>query len=169
MHVKAPSFKLFHPTSETSSITKSKNRSKNTRAELVLRSQIWKLGLRYRLHDPDLPGKPDLVFASAKVVLFCDGDFWHGRNWKKLKRELKGRKNSKYWIPKIAANIYRDLLQKRELETMGWRVVRLWETDILEDPTAAAATVEGIVRETFTYRRRREYTRDNTTVGERRG
>ena len=112
----------------------------------MLRNHIWKLGLRYRLHGPDLPGKPDLVFASAKVVIFCDGDFWHGRNWKKLEQELKGRKNSKYWIPKIATNIHRDLLQKRELENMGWRVVRLWETDILKDPTTAAAKVKGIVR-----------------------
>ena len=146
MHIKAPSFKLFHPASKISSITKSKNRSKNTRAELVLRSHIWKLGLRYRLHAPDLPGKPDLLFTSAKVVVFCDGDFWHGRNWKKLKRELRGRKNSEYWIPKIAANIHRDLLQKRDLKNAGWRVVRLWETDILKDPTAAATTVERLVR-----------------------
>jgi DNA mismatch endonuclease (patch repair protein) len=146
MHIKAPTFKLFHPASKISSIIKSKNRSKNTRAELVLRNHIWKLGLRYRLHVPDLPGKPDLAFASAKVVIFCDGDFWHGRNWKKLRQELKGRKNSKYWIPKIAANIHRDLLQKSELENMGWRVVRLWETDILKDPTTAAAKIKGIVR-----------------------
>lgn len=95
---------------------------------------------------PDLPGKPDLVFASAKVVIFCDGDFWHGRNWKKLKQELRGRKNSEYWIPKIAANIHRDLLQKKNLSNAGWRVVRLWETDILKDPAAAAATVKAIVK-----------------------
>jgi len=145
MYIKVPNFNLFHSASKISSKIKSKNKSKNTRVELVLRNHVWKLGLRYRLHAPYLPGKPDLVFVSAKVVVFCDGDFWHGRNWKKLKQELKARNNSKYWIPKIAANIKRDLLQKRELENMGWRVVRFWETDILKDPTTAATKVKGIV------------------------
>ena len=147
MHIKAPSFKFFQPASKISSLIKGKNRSKNTRAELVLRNHIWKLGLRYKLHAPDLPGKPDLVFASPKVVVFCDGDFWHGRNWKKLKQELKKRKNPRYWIPKIAANIRRDLLQKRELKKMGWRVVRVWETDILKDPVTTAAKVNRIVKD----------------------
>lgn len=165
MHIKAPSFKSFQPASRISSETKRKNRSKNTRVELVLRSHIWKLGLRYRLHAPDLPGKPDLVFASAKVVVFCDGDFWHGRNWRRLKRELRGRNNPEYWIPKIAANIHRDLMQRRALESAGWRVVRLWETDILKDPTAAAAIVERIIRGASKISRpQRQRARQSTTI-----
>lgn len=145
LHAKAPSFKSFHPSSKISSIIKSKNKSKDTQAELVLRKYISKLGLKYRLHVSDLPGKPDLVFAFAKVVVFCDGDFWHGRNWEKLKQELKGRKNSEYWIAKIASNIHRDTLQEEELKNMGWQVVRLWETDILKNPATAARGIKRIV------------------------
>ena len=147
MRIKAPSFNLFRPASKISSRTKSKNKSKNTKAELVLRSHVWRLGLRYRLHVPNLPGKPDLVFVSAKVVVFCDGDFWHGRNWRRLKSELRTRSNPDYWIPKIEANIRRDLLQTKWLSKIGWHVIRLWETDILKNPVAVAEEVRRVVKD----------------------
>ena len=141
-----PSFDLFVPTSELSSLIKKRVRSENTYAEIALRHHVWSLGLRYRLHVKNLPGKPDLVFPSAKVVVFCDGDFWHGRNWEKQKEQLKQRKNSAYWIPKIQSNIERDILQTKKLSRMGWLVLRVWETDILKDPISHAIRVNAVVR-----------------------
>lgn len=116
MTTKVPKYDLFKPSSALSSRIKKQNKSKNTQAEVILRNHIWKLGLRYRLHVKDLPGKPDLVFSQAKVVVFCDGDFWHGRNWNKQKEELKRRKNQEYWIPKIQSNIERDIIQTIDLK-----------------------------------------------------
>jgi len=87
-----------------------------------------------------------MVFVSARVVVFCDGDFWHGRNWRELKSELKSRNNPDYWIPKIAANIRRDLLQSKELKRMGWHVARLWETDILKNPEAVAKKIGRVAK-----------------------
>jgi len=86
------------------------------------------------------------VFTSAKVVLFCDGDFWHGRKWKTLKKQLTSRANAKYWIPKIEANINRDNLHTKKLKKMGWHVVRIWETDILKDTSLIAEKIRTIVR-----------------------
>ncbi|RJQ14147.1 MAG: very short patch repair endonuclease [Nitrospiraceae bacterium] len=148
MRRKAPAYDLFKPSSELSSLIKKRTKSKNTSAELILRRYVWKLGLRYRIHVKNLPGKPDLVLPSAKVVVFCDGDFWHGRNWDKLKKQLRNRKNYKYWISKIKYNIERDILQEKELKGMGWRVLRFWETDVLKNPEFFALKIYEIVRST---------------------
>lgn len=144
--IKSPKYDSFTPSSALSSLIKSRNKSKNTRAELILRHHVWNLGLRYRLHVKDLPGKPDLVFHSAKVVVFCDGDFWHGRNWKKLKKDLKYRKNAQYWIQKIETNIKRDIIQTKALQRIGWYVVRCWETDILKNPSVAAQNIFRLIK-----------------------
>lgn len=133
-----PKFDSYSPASVLSSRIKSKNRNKNTKAELLLRKHLWKIGLRYRLHIKDLPGKPDIVFRKAKVAVFCDGDFWHGRNWKKLKKQLGNRHNQEYWISKIQYNIVRDLKQTQRLQKMGWQVMRYWEGDIKKDPARIA-------------------------------
>jgi DNA mismatch endonuclease (patch repair protein) len=146
MRIQVPRYNLFTPASKSASLTKSHNKSKDTKAELLLRRYLWKLGLRYRLHVKSLHGKPDLVFISAKIAIFCDGDFWHGRNWEKLKKELRNRRNAKYWIPKIQANIYRDALQTKKLRQMGWLIVRLWETDILKKPAVMAEKIHKILK-----------------------
>jgi len=94
------------------------------------------LGLRYRKNVKTLPGKPDIVFKGKKVAIFCDGDFWHGRDWEKKKEKLKKGENASYWIAKIERNIERDQMQTRELEKAGWKVLRFWESEIknnLED------------------------------------
>src|SRR5437879_2095090 len=101
---KAPgvvSFASFQSASESASRAKRRNRSKDTRHELLLRRELWRLGLRYRKNVTGLPGKPDLVFGAARVVVFCDGDFWHGKRWRRLRNELARRHNSVYWLAKI--------------------------------------------------------------------
>ena len=81
-----------------------------------------------------LPGRPDLVFSRKRLIVFCDGDFWHGRNWPLLRRALQRRANSTYWTAKILANRNRDRRQNRALRHQGWDVVRVWETDVLARP-----------------------------------
>lgn len=128
-------------------------RSKDTKAELVLRTSLSASGLTYRLHVKDLPGKPDIVFPSCMLAVFCDGDYWHGRNW--AERKKKGfRVRAKYWIKKIESNIDRDCRNVTALRGLGWSVLRLWETDILRSPEKAVVKVQRRVANLM--RRRRE-------------
>ncbi len=149
MKKQVPKYDSFTPSSEFASHTKSRNKKENTRAELMLRKCTWHIGLRYRTHVKNLPGKPDMVFTRAKVVVFCDGDFWHGRDWDKLKKNLARRKNPGYWIPKIKYNIDRDKQQTQNLKQMGWHVIRIWETDILNNLEAVVKMINDEVRKRF--------------------
>jgi DNA mismatch endonuclease (patch repair protein) len=142
---KVPRFTSFTPTSATASRIKQRNRSRDTKVEVLLRKELWHLGLRYRLHVADLPGKPDLVFRRARVVVFCDGDFWHGRRWQRRREKLAAGSNAMYWTAKIGANVARDRRNTRALQRLGWTVVRLWETDILRDVDRAARRVANIL------------------------
>ena len=108
------------------------------------------MGLRYRKNVRSLPGKPDIVFKRARVAVFCDGDFWHGRHWPVRRAKLSMGANAEYWLAKIEANMERDLRHTQTLEQMGWRVTRLWETDIKRDPTAMAEQVRVLVSTTLT-------------------
>jgi DNA mismatch endonuclease (patch repair protein) len=142
----APSFAGLRPSSEAASRAQRANRKKDTGHEVLLRKALWRLGLRYRKHLPGLPGNPDLVFGGARVVVFCDGDFWHGRDWDRLKGQLARRHNAEYWIAKIGRNMERDREQAALLEGQGWLVIRLWETDVKRDVSAAASQLTEIVR-----------------------
>ena len=145
--VKVPRYSAFKPASAAASRAKRANRSRDTKAEVRLRKELWRAGLRYRLHVSDLPGKPDIVFRSARVVVFCDGDFWHGRRWIRQRKKLAAGLNAQYWLAKIAANVARDRRNNRRLRQQGWTVVRLWETEILRNPAEAAANIIAILTE----------------------
>ncbi len=101
-------------------------KSRNTKPELTLRRALWKRGLRYRVDVSGLPGRPDVVFARAKVVVFVDGSFWHG---KKLSEERLARM-SPYWQEKIRKNVERDKRVTKALQDSGWRVLRYDDRDI---------------------------------------
>ena len=127
-------------------------KSKNTRPELALRRALWSRGLRYRVNVKSLPGKPDVVFSRAKLVVFCDGDFWHGHNWvirglASLEEELE--KYSQFWRDKILGNIRRDKEHIARLEADGWTVIRVWESDIKSDILKCADAVEETYRRTL--------------------
>ena len=143
---KTPSFRGLNPASETASRVKRSNRRSNTLHELTLRRALWHSGLRYRINVSHLPGKPDIVFPRQRVAVFCDGDFWHGRNWSSLKSKLERGTNSSYWPAKIARNIERDERNTALLREAGWEVIRLWETDIRRDPVQAADVVRSAVQ-----------------------
>src|SRR4051812_14667372 len=102
---KVPSYSHFLPASELSSRTKRANRREGGKAEQLLRRTLWRKGLRFRTHLRSLAGQPDIVFTRAKVCIFCDGDFWHGREWPSLREKLLRRANPDYWLPKISRNI----------------------------------------------------------------
>jgi DNA mismatch endonuclease (patch repair protein) len=120
----------FKTTKERSELM-SKIRGVNTKPELALRKAIWKLGYRYRLNVSKLKGKPDIVFNKYKVVVFVDGEFWHGYKWAEKKPKIKA--NRKYWVKKIERNIERDLENTNFLLSNGWVVFRFWEHEIKKD------------------------------------
>lgn len=137
----APRFDALSPASERTASVKRKNRAKGGNAETLLRKRLWARGLRYRLHAKELPGKPDIVFRKRRLAVFVDGDFWHGRNWEERQRKLAQGHNPGYWVEKIRYNLERDRRNTLALEAAGWRVLRLWETDILKDPEGAVDAV----------------------------
>lgn len=119
-------------------------KSKNTKPELLLGKAMWHLGLRYRKHYKIL-GKPDFVFLKVKLAVFCDGDFWHGNNWRirgldTLEQELNSY--SDYWKDKISNNIERDAKITLSLIQKGWRVIRIWESDIKYNPQVIAKQIQ---------------------------
>lgn len=144
--LKSPSFLGFVSSSVAASRNKSVVRKRDTRPELLLRSALWRLRLRYRVDVARLHGRPDIVFVVARVVVFCDGDFWHGRDWPTRRRKLRQGSNAPYWIEKIRTNMARDRARTAVLEREGWRVLRVWEGDILADPHRQALRIARVVR-----------------------
>lgn len=142
----APSFRKLRPSSALASHVLSRVRKSGTKCELLLAKELWRRGLRYRKHPRKPIGSPDFVFAAARVVVFCDGDFWHGRNWMARKRRLAGGANGHYWVAKIHSNIARDKRTSRALTAAGYVVMRFWESDILRDVREVASVVELVVR-----------------------
>lgn len=149
LHTKVPRYDEFHPASAASSKAMRGNRDRDTRPEVLLRRMLWKMGARYRKNVTGLCGKPDLVFPRARIVVFCDGDFWHGRNWESLRRKLEMRANAPYWVQKIQANRERDRRTRARLRRAGWCVIALWEVEVRSDPTAAAARIMRSLRSTL--------------------
>lgn len=103
-------------------------RSKDTGAELKVRSLVFGMGYRYRLHDKNLPGKPDLVFSSRKKAIFVNGCFWHSH--KLCKRARIPRTNREYWSAKIARNVQRDQENLTALYASGWLPLVVWECEL---------------------------------------
>lgn len=100
-------------------------RAKDTRPELVVRSIAHRLGYRFRLHAPDLPGRPDMVFRSRRVVVFVHGCYWHMHNCKR--GCSTPATNAAFWQAKRAENRRRDRRTLAALRRAGWRVIVLWE------------------------------------------
>jgi DNA mismatch endonuclease (patch repair protein) len=117
------------------------NTKRGTRPETLLVAALKPLRRRFRENDPTIPGTPDLAFIRAKVAVFVDGDFWHGRHWAARRAKLVVGANAAYWVAKIERNRQRDRRVTRALRVTGWTVLRLWETDIARDPAEAARRV----------------------------
>jgi DNA mismatch endonuclease (patch repair protein) len=104
-------------------------RSKNTRPEIAVRSVVHSLGLRFRLHRTDLPGRPDLVLTKHRTVIFVHGCFWH-RHACGLAAMPKTR--PEFWAAKFASNVSRDARNKIALVDLGWRVIEVWECELAD-------------------------------------
>ena len=106
----------------------SRIRSKNTKAELLVFSELRKRGVYFQKHYSRVPGKPDIALPRKKIAVFVDGDFWHGWQFFRNKKRLP----KKYWVKKIEGNIARDRRNRAKLKRSGWKVLCIWEHDVLE-------------------------------------
>lgn len=105
-------------------------KSKNTKPEMLVRKLVHKLGYRFRLHRKDLAGKPDLVFAGRKAVIFVHGCFWHQHPDPDCKDAVLPKSRPEYWLPKLERNQSRDADAIIQLERAGWRVMVIWDCDL---------------------------------------
>jgi DNA mismatch endonuclease, patch repair protein len=103
-------------------------RSTDTRAELVVRSLLHRAGFRFRLHDKQLPGKPDIVLPRYKTVVFVHGCFWHGH--KGCKEGRRPKSNTEYWNRKLDRNLRRDVANAKRLRKLGWKRIVVWECEL---------------------------------------
>lgn len=117
-------------------------RSKDTSIEVFLRKALWSKGYRYRKNVKSLPGSPDIVLTKYKIAIFCDGEFFHGKDWEILKPRLERGSNSEFWISKISRNRERDDEVNKKLLFMGWTVIRFWGTDIRKNADECVKVVE---------------------------
>lgn len=102
-------------------------RGKDTTPEMRVRRALWRAGLRYRLHDVSLPGRPDVVFPRHRLALFVHGCFWHRHHG--CKRASMPSSNIGYWTAKFDRNVRRDAAVQAELARLGWRVLVVWECE----------------------------------------
>lgn len=103
-------------------------RSKDTNPEILVRHLVHRLGYRYRLHQKELPGKPDLVFSGRRAVIFVHGCFWHQHASSHCKARPP-RSKLNYWLPKLRRNVERDAENLTKLKEAGWRVFVVWECE----------------------------------------
>lgn len=129
---------IDHVSKEKRSEIMKRIRGKDTAPELIVRKLIYSLGYRYRLHGQKLPGKPDIVFAGKKKVIFVHGCFWHGHNCKKGKPP---KSNLDYWLPKLKENRRRDTLNQKLIRSAGWEVLIIWQCQIHDAITLEKAII----------------------------
>lgn len=122
-------------------------KSKDTSIELLLRKALWHKGYRYRKNYKKLPGSPDIVLTKYKIAIFCDGEFFHGKDWPQLKEKLNKSENSEFWIQKIEKNINRDMEINKQLVVKDWTVIRFWGKDIKNDLESCIKTIEEAIFE----------------------
>lgn len=115
-------------TKKQRSFNMSQVKSKNTLPERIVFKALKNKKIKFGKHYP-IVGKPDVVFRNEKVAIFIDGEFWHGRNFSKWKGSL-----SKFWYQKIKDNIKRDKISRDKLRSRGWKVIALWDKDIIRNP-----------------------------------
>lgn len=123
----------------------SRIRGKDTSIEVALRRALWKKGYRYRKNYRELPGSPDIALTKYKIAIFCDSEFFHGKDWDVLKPKLEKGKNPGYWIKKIERNIERDREKDKLLRFDGWTVIHFWGKEILKDTDECIQVIEEII------------------------
>lgn len=118
----------------------SRQRHRDTAPELALRRALHAIGLRYRVHPAGLPGRPDVVLTRAQIAVFVDGCFWH----RCPEHAVAPKANADWWREKLARNVERDREADRQLQQLGWVIIRVWEH---EQPERAAERVAAVWRQ----------------------
>ncbi len=136
----------FHgEVTERSRKNMSRIKGKDTSIEVALRKALWKKGYRYRKNCKMLPGKPDIALTRYKIAIFCDSEFFHGKDWPVLKEKLKIGSNPEYWIPKIERNIERDRKNDLLLKALGWSVIHFWGAEIKKNLALCIKVIEEMI------------------------
>lgn len=111
------------------------NKKKDTSIEILFRKALWKKGIRFRKNCKNIIGTPDVAIKKYRLVIFCDGDFWHGKDYHGVKT------HKRFWDEKIKRNQERDLEYTIRLRDAGWTVLRFWESEIRKDVDSCVAIV----------------------------
>jgi DNA mismatch endonuclease (patch repair protein) len=131
------------PVNETTSRLMSKNKSKNTKPELILRKEMWRNGVRgYRLHWKKAPGKPDIAFPGRRIAIFVNGCFWH--RCPNCEPQMP-KSNVEFWKNKFEKNVERDKKKLEQLAENGWQTITIWECQIKDDVTEQVERIKQIL------------------------
>ncbi|MBQ9814515.1 MAG: very short patch repair endonuclease [Lachnospiraceae bacterium] len=122
-------------------------KSKDTKIEVLLRKKLWAKGYRYRKNYKELPGKPDIAITKYKIAVFCDGEFFHGKDWEIIKPRIEKGNNSEYWVNKILRNQKKDDEVNKALNYLGWTVVRFWGKEIKGNVDLCIEAIDELVFE----------------------
>ncbi len=134
--------RTFENVTEQRRKTMSHIRGKDTAIEVTLRKALWKKGYRYRKNYKRLPGTPDICLTKYKIAIFCDSEFFHGKDWEVLKLKLEKGNNGPYWTKKIQDNINRDDEVDKQLMFLGWTVIHFWGKEILKKTDECIKVIE---------------------------
>ena len=122
-------------------------RSKDTKIEILLRKALWHKGIRYRKNFKKIPGKPDIAITKYKIAVFCDSEFFHGKDWDELRPRLLKGDNGEFWVRKIGKNREHDEEINKQLTFLGWTVIRFWGTDIKKNLEECVKVIEEAIFE----------------------
>ena len=140
--------RVFNNVTEQRRKTMSKIRGKNTTIEVTLQKALWAKGYRYRKNYKKLPGSPDICLTKYRIAIFCDSEFFHGKDWEILKLRLENGKNPDFWIKKIERNRNRDYENDKKLLFLGYTVLHFWGQDISKHTDECLQTIEEAIWDT---------------------
>ncbi len=120
-------------------------KSKKTKIEELLAKSLWSKGYRYRRNNIKIIGKPDFTFTKYKIAIFCDSEFFHGKDWETQKLRIKT--NTEFWHKKIESNITRDDKVNDILLKNGWKVIRFWGNDLRKNIDLCCKKIEDAIKE----------------------
>lgn len=118
-------------------------KSRNTQIEELLAKALWSKGYRYRRNNKKIFGKPDFTFCRYKIAIFCDSEYFHGKDWETQKLRIKT--NTAFWQNKIEGNIERDRIVNETLLNNGWKVIRFWGGDIKKNLDLCLEKIESAI------------------------
>lgn len=139
--------RIFEKVTEQRRKTMSKIGAKDTKIEIALRKALWSKGYRYRKNYKKLPGTPDICITKYKIAIFCDGEFFHGKDWDVKKAKVEKGNNGEYWVKKIQENMSRDCEKDKALNALGWTVIHFWGKEILKRTDECVKVIEETIFE----------------------